>query len=93
MEPTYFAQYLGFNFQCSPLRVGAHAFAPRLVIFDSSQSVSLEIPVTGPAQSFDNPTSAAHEAFAHGRQWVDSGFESAAEASRANLASIPLLTG
>jgi hypothetical protein len=92
MEPTYFAQYLGFNFQCQPQRIGAHQFAPRLVIFDSSQSVSLEIPLSVPAQPFDNPTSAAHEAFAHGRHWVDSGFETA-EAARAALATTPLLAG
>jgi hypothetical protein len=90
MEPTYFAQYLGFNFQCSPQRIGAHAFAPRLVIFDNSQTVSLEIPLSLPTQPFDNPTSAAHEAFAHGRHWVDSGFENA-EASRTALAETRLV--
>ena len=77
MEPTYFAQYRGFEFQCSPQRIGAHAFAPRLVIFDSSQAVSLEIPIGVPTPPFDDPTAAAHQAFAHGRHWVDTGYSNA----------------
>jgi hypothetical protein len=86
MEPTYFAQYLGFNFQCSPQRIGARSFAPRLVIFDSSQTVSLEIPLSVPVEPFTDPTAAAHEAFAHGRHWVDSGFDNAASAAAAMAA-------
>jgi hypothetical protein len=77
MDPTYFAQYRGFEFRCSPLRVGARAFAPRLVICDTSQSLSLEIPVGVPDTPFDDPTAAAHQAFARGRSWVDDGYESA----------------
>jgi hypothetical protein len=71
MEPTYFAQYRGFEFQCSPARLGAFAFAPRLVIQDADHSVTLEIPVLAPRPTFDDPTVAAHQAFAHGRRWVD----------------------
>ena len=72
MEPTYFAQYRGFEFQCAPARLGARAFAPRLVIHDSYESVTLEIPIGVPTPPFENPTAAAHQAFAHGRYWVDS---------------------
>ena len=77
MEPTYFAQYRGFEFQCSPERLGAGAFAPRLVIYDIYESLSLEIPIGVPTPPFENPTAAAHQAFAHGRRWVDSGFGAA----------------
>ena len=48
MEPTYFAQYRGFEFQCSPERLGDHAFAPRLVIYDASEALTLEIPLGVP---------------------------------------------
>ena len=80
MEPTYFAQYRGFEFQCSPERLGARAFAPRLVIYDSQESVTLEIPIGMPTPPFDDPTAAAHQAFAHGRHWVDGSFDGAADA-------------
>ncbi len=75
MEPTYFAQYRGFEFQCSPERLGAGAFAPRLVICGATASMTVEIPITVPTPPFENPTAAAHQAFAHGRRWVDSGFD------------------
>lgn len=81
MEPTYFAQYRGFEFQCSPERLGDNAFAARLVIYDASESVTLEIPLGVPAPTFDNPTVAAHQAFAHGRRWVDSGIATATAAA------------
>ncbi len=75
MEPTYFAQYRGFEFQCSPERLGAGAFAPRLVIYGATASMTVEIPITVPTPPFENPTAAAHQAFAHGRRWVDNGFD------------------
>jgi hypothetical protein len=75
MEPTYFAQYRGFEFQCSPERIGDHAFAPRLVIFDATDSVALEIPVHVPTPPYESPTAAAHHAFAFGRRWVDGGYK------------------
>lgn len=81
MEPTYFAQYRGFEFQCSPERLGDNAFAPRLVIYDASEAVTLEIPLDVPTPPFTNPTVAAHQAFAHGRRWVDGGFDAAAAAA------------
>lgn len=81
MEPTYFAQYRGFEFQCSPERIGENAFAPRLVIHDAGESISLEIALTVPTPPFSNPTVAAHQAFAHGRRWVDSGFDAALAAT------------
>ncbi len=91
MEPTYFAQYRGFEFQCSPERIGENAFAPRLVIHDTSESVSLEIQLTVPTPPFTNPTIAAHQAFAHGRRWVDSGFDAASMA--AEVGETKLLAG
>ena len=91
MEPTYFAQYRGFEFQCSPERLGAGVFAPRLVIYDSYESLSLEIPLGVPTPTFQDPTAAAHQAFAHGRRWVDNGFD-AANAATASDAP-PLLPG
>ena len=68
MEPTYFAQYRGFEFQCSPERIGDHAFAPRLVIYDASEAVSVEIALGAPSSPITNPTVAAHQAFAQGRR-------------------------
>jgi hypothetical protein len=75
MEPTYFAQYRGFDFRCSPERIGPRTFAPRLVIHAASESLTLEIPLEIPSAPFDDPTAAAHHAFAVGRRWVDSGFD------------------
>jgi hypothetical protein len=80
MEPTYFAQYRGFEFQCSPERLGERAFAPRLVILDATESLALEIPIRVPTPPFEDPTAAAHLAFAFGRRWVDGGY---------NLADLP----
>ena len=82
MEPTYFAQYRGFEFQCSPERLGDRAFAPRLVIYDAGEAVTVEIPLSVPTPALSNPTVAAHLAFAHGRRWVDGGYD-AAEAAAA----------
>ena len=77
MEPTYFAQYRGYEFQCSPERLGERAFAPRLVIHDSTEAVTVEIPLGTPTPPFTNPTVAAHRAFALGRRWVDGGYDAA----------------
>lgn len=77
MEPTYFAQYRGFDFQCSPERLGARAFAPRLVIYHASESITVEIPFAIPTPPLEDATAAAHKAFAFGRSWVDSGFDPA----------------
>jgi hypothetical protein len=81
MEPTYFAQYRGFEFHCSPERLGANAFAPRLVIHDAAESVTMEIPLAAPAIPFTDPTTAAHQAFAQGRRWVDGGYDAATAAA------------
>jgi hypothetical protein len=81
LEPTYFAQYRGFEFQCSPERLGDNAFAPRLVIHDASEALTLEIPLGVPTPPFSNPTVAAHQAFAHGRRWVDGGCPAVAESA------------
>lgn len=77
MEPTYFAQYRGFEFQCSPERLGDRAFHPRLVIYDADEAVTVEVPLSAPTTPFSNPTVAAHLAFAHGRRWVDGGYDAA----------------
>lgn len=90
MEPTYFAQYRGFEFQCSPERISANAFAPRLVIYDTSESVTLEIPLGVPGRMFADATAAAHQAFAYGRRWVDSGFDLAAAVGSAEASLPPL---
>ncbi|MDP9043947.1 MAG: hypothetical protein M3O01_03995 [Pseudomonadota bacterium] len=79
MEPTYFAQYRGFEFQCSPERLGVNAFAPRLVIHDVTDSLTLEIPVQAPSLPVSDPTTAAHLAFAQGRRWVDGGYTAAVD--------------
>lgn len=84
MEPTYFAQYRGFEFQCSPERIGDHEFAPRLVIYDAAEAVTVEVPLGVPTPPFTNPTVAAHRAFALGRRWVDGGYD-AAEAAAAGI--------
>ncbi|MBC8056211.1 MAG: hypothetical protein H7Y61_06495 [Rhizobiales bacterium] len=84
MEPTYFAQYRGYEFQCSPERLGDQAFAPRLVIYDSAESVTVEVPLGVPTTPFTNPTVAAHQAFALGRRWVDGGYDAAAAAAAGN---------
>ena len=81
MEPTYFAQYRGYEFQCSPERIGDHAFAPRLVIHDALEEVTVEIVMGLPASPITNPTVAARQAFAHGRRWVDGGYDAAEAAA------------
>lgn len=77
MEPTFFAQYRGYEFQCSPERLGDNAFAPRLIIHDASESLTMEIPLEMPSVPYSNPTLAAHQAFAQGRRWVDGGYDAA----------------
>lgn len=84
MEPTYFAQYRGFEFQCSPERIGERAFAPRLVIYDAAEAMTVEIPLSVPTP-FSNPTVAAHLAFAQGRRWVDGGYDAAEAAAAAHV--------
>lgn len=81
MEPTFFAQYRGYEFQCSPERLGANAFAPRLIIHEPAEAVTVEIPVEAPLVPVTDPTTAAHLAFAQGRRWVDGGFDAAREAA------------
>ncbi len=81
MEPTFFAQYRGFEFQCAPERLGERTFSPRLVIHDSWDRTSIEIPIDVPPSPYTDPTSAAHRAFALGRRWVDRGFDAASAAA------------
>lgn len=74
MRPTYFAQYLGFEFQCSPRRFGSNAFAPRLVVSNPAEATEVELLTGASGNLCEDATAAAHQAFAHGRDWVDSGF-------------------
>jgi hypothetical protein len=78
MEPTYFAQYRGFELRCSPQRVSKNSYAPRLIIYNTNAATTLEIPIVVPTPPFENPTDAARQAFEHGREWVDSGYMIAA---------------
>ena len=71
-------QYRGYEFQCSPERLGDRAFTPRLVIHDAAESLTLEVPMVAPTVPYTDPTTAAHQAFAQGRRWVDNGFDAAA---------------
>ncbi|MEO5696021.1 MAG: hypothetical protein ABIQ60_02670 [Burkholderiaceae bacterium] len=96
MDPTHFAQYRGFEFQCSPQRLGPRAFAARLVISGAHGSMTVEIPISVQAPPFETPTAAAHQAFAHGRRWVDNGCDPAALAAGFEAVPTPLqsrLTG
>lgn len=87
MRPTYFAQYLGFEFRCSPRRLGSNEFAPRLIVSNSAESTEIELLTGTSGNRFEDATAAAHQAFAHGRDWVDSGFWFG------NPNSVPLLEG
>ena len=73
MEPTFFAQYKGYEFYCSPQRLSGGGFIPRLLVsadFGISE-VDIPVPVQGPP--FSDATMAAHRSFWQGRRWVDTG--------------------
>jgi len=73
MEPTFFAQYKGFEFHCSPVRLNGGGFVPRLLVSADygASEVAIPVPVQGPP--YDDATEAAHRSFWQGRCWVDSG--------------------
>jgi len=73
MEPTFFAQYKGFEFHCSPERLNGGGFVPRLLVSADygASEVAIPVPVQGPP--YLDATEAAHRSFWQGRRWVDSG--------------------
>ena len=50
MEPTFFAQYKGFEFHCSPTRLLGGGFIPRLLISADygAHEFDIPVPVQGP---------------------------------------------
>ena len=90
MEPTYFAQYKGFEFHCSPVRLSGGGFIPRLLVSADCGAGDLDIPVPVQGPPFSNATEAAHRSFWQGRRWVDTGNDGWTEAPQ-TLAAAPLL--
>jgi len=74
MEPTYFAQYKGFDFHCSPMRLRGGGFVPRLLVSADFGANEIDVPVPIQGPPFVNATEAAHRSFWQGRRWVDNGF-------------------
>jgi hypothetical protein len=73
MEPTFFAQYKGFDFHCSPVRLCGGGFIPRLLVSADYGASEIDIPVPVDGPPFVNATAAAHRSFWQGRRWVDAG--------------------
>lgn len=73
MEPTFFAQYKGFDFYCSPVRLLGGGFIPRLLVSADYGVSEVDIPVPVQGPPFIHATEAAHRSFWQGRRWVDHG--------------------
>ena len=73
MEPTFFAQYKGFEFHCSPTRLHGGGFIPRLLISADYGANEFDIPVPVQGPPYLDATEAAHRSFWQGRRWVDTG--------------------
>ena len=73
MEPTFFAQYKGFEFHCSPTRAHGGGFIPRLLISADYGANEFDIPVPVQGPPYLDATQAAHRSFWQGRRWVDTG--------------------
>lgn len=73
MEPTFFAQYKGFEFHCSPMRMSGGGFIPRLLVSADYGASEVDVPVPVQGPPFGNATAAAHRSFWQGRRWVDMG--------------------
>ena len=73
MEPTFFAQYKGFEFHCSPTRLHGGGFIPRLLISADYGASEVDIPVPVQGPPYVDATEAAHRSFWQGRRWVDAG--------------------
>ncbi len=73
MDLTVFAQYQGFEFHCSPLRMPGGGFIPRLLVSADFGATQIDLPVPVPPHGmlFVDPAAAAHRSFSQGRQWVD----------------------
>lgn len=92
MEPTFFAQYKGFEFHCSPIRLSDGGFIPRLLVSadcGAAGDVDIPVPVQGPP--FTNATEAAHRSFWQGRRWVDTGFDGRPGSPQPLTSGAPLL--
>ena len=73
MEPTFFAQYKGFELHCSPVRLRSGGFIPRLLVSADYGASEIDIPVPVQGPPYLDATEAAHRSFWQGRRWVDSG--------------------
>ena len=51
MDPTFFAQYQGFEFHCSPLRMPGGGFIPQLRVSADFGATRVELPVPAPVLS------------------------------------------
>ena len=74
MDPTFFAQYQGFEFHCSPLRMPGGGFIPQLRVSADFGATRVELPVPAPPHGslFVDAAAAAHRSFSQARRWVDS---------------------
>ncbi len=93
MEPTYFAQYKGFAFYCSPRRLIGGGFVPRLLVSAEFGSKEVDIPVPVQGEPFANPTAAAHRSFWQGRRWVDAATDGTPLAALEALPFLPSTEG
>ena len=73
MEPTFFAQYKGFEFYCSPLRLNGGGFVPSLLVSADYGVSEVDVPVPVQGPPFISATDAAQRSFWQGRRWVDHG--------------------
>ena len=74
MDITFFAQYQGFEFHCSPLRMPGGGFIPRLRVSTDFGATRVDLPVPVPPHGmfFVDAAAAAHRSFSQARHWVDS---------------------
>ena len=73
MEPTFFAQYKGFEFHCAPPRASGGGFIPRLLVSADYGASEVDVPVPVQGPPYASATEAAHRSFWLGRRWVDNG--------------------
>ena len=85
MDITFFAQYQGFEFHCSPTRMPGGGFIPRLRVSADCGATQVDIPLPAPPHGlcFADASAAAHRSFSQGRRWVDTGHGDLANSSRA----------